>query len=192
MAHWQSLLLCQSECVSGRRKVELDERKEIRSDLIWNHQSCQKMRRSLAELRESEKHPAKQGSEDMLLHQTQRCACSQGSLNVLIYQRCFWEHKEYVLLYSMANWLVCALDDRNGSWSWVQGPLPNVFLCYSSKESHNERKHFICLIVYSYEYSRRERCERKCQRGQGDSDGPFCEKSFLPLQLWAEILTPAN
>lgn len=37
MANWQSVLLCQNECVSRRRKVELDERKEIRSDLIWNH-----------------------------------------------------------------------------------------------------------------------------------------------------------
>lgn len=67
MANWQSVLLCQNECVRRRRKVESDERKEIRSDLIWNHKSCQKMRRSLAELCGSEKlPPAKQGNEFVL------------------------------------------------------------------------------------------------------------------------------
>lgn len=38
MANWQSVLLCQNECVRRRRKVESDERKEIRSDLIWKPQ----------------------------------------------------------------------------------------------------------------------------------------------------------
>lgn len=67
MANWQSVLLCQNECVRRRRKVESDERKEIRSDLIWNHKSCQKMRRSLAELCGSEKLPAKRGNGLVLL-----------------------------------------------------------------------------------------------------------------------------
>lgn len=66
MANWQSVLLCQNERVRRRRKVESDERKEIRSDLIWKHTSCQEMRRSLAELCGSEKLPAKQGNEFVL------------------------------------------------------------------------------------------------------------------------------
>lgn len=79
MANWQSVLLCQNECVRRRRKVESDERKEIRSDLIWNHKSCQKMRRSLAELCGSEKLPPCKAGQRVCAPSVkrERSVCSQ-------------------------------------------------------------------------------------------------------------------